>query len=214
VCTRIAYLLLAAFFVFVVVTIAAFVNLQWWQALLVSAATFALLVIGLKMLAKVLIRRTVGRFSEAAKGLFDSSSRTLRGATADVNSVRPAVPLQNDPDRRWYTIEATIFPDPAHTSTSDFWNLNDLRLVPADAAPPGPFQRPNPAEEFELIRPVLIENGEPVTSVDGQVFGPRRLRFEVGVPRDVHAVQFRYQFEQFGRIDLPMVLPGLPPANS
>jgi hypothetical protein len=214
VCNRIAYLLLAALFVFVVVTVAAFENLRGWQAVLVSAATFALLVIGLKMLAKVLIRRAVGRLGEAAKGLFDSASRTLRGATADVHSVRPVVSSQSDPDRRWYAIEATIFPDPAHTSASDFWNLNDLRLVPADAAPPGPFQRPNPAEEFELVRPVLIENGEPVTSVDGQVFGPRRLRFEAGVPRDVHAVQFRYQFEQFGRIDLPRVLPGLPPANS
>ena len=45
-CAKFAYALLAAFFVFVVGTIAAFVYLDWWQALLVSLAIFVTLIYG------------------------------------------------------------------------------------------------------------------------------------------------------------------------
>jgi hypothetical protein len=219
VCARIFYLLLAALFVYLVVTIAAFVYLEWWQAVLVSAATFLALVLGGRWLVRYTIRTAVGRFGEMAKGLFDGKSRVLRGATADVHRVRQADPPRDlgdrddTPDLRWYEVEATVFPDPANAGPMTYWDLNDLRLVPAHASPPTPFNPAGDADEFEPHDLVLVEAGEPVTPVDGKVIGPRRMRFVVGVPPGVPGLQFRYYFEQFGRIDLPSFLPGLPPAN-
>jgi hypothetical protein len=207
VCARIFYLLLAALFVFIAATVAAFRYLDWWQALLVAAGTFLVLALVCRWLIRRAIRRTVGQLGDAARGLFGERGQVLRGATADVHAVRPTSPPADDlPGLRWYEVEATIFPDPSQSDPTNLWDLTALRLVPADASPPTPFSEPARGE----YRPhdlVLLEEGKPVISVDGQVTGPRRLRFRFGVPPAVHDLQFRYDFEQFGLFRIPPALP-------
>ncbi|OWK36488.1 hypothetical protein [Fimbriiglobus ruber] len=206
-CARIVYLFLAAVFIFVVTTIAAFVHLEWWQAVLVSAATF----IALVYIGKLLVRRTVRQVKNmVAKSLFDGTSRVLRNADVDIHSVRPAVTPRGAVDRAntamntragnptWYEIEATIFPDRQQTGTSVAWDLNDLRLVPADP--------PDANSPIELHDLVLIENGSPVIPIDTKFDGPRRVRFTAGVPRGVRELQFRYQLETFGLVKIPGIL--------
>jgi hypothetical protein len=209
VCARIFYLLLAALFVFLVATVAAFRYLDWWQALFVSAGTFLLLVLAGRWLVRHAVRTTVSRFGEAAtKGLLDVKSRVLRGATADVHTIRPTSPLADDLDNlRWYEVEATVFPDPSQAGPMSHWDLHDLRLVPATAPPPF-AQREE--DEFEPHEMMLMEEGKPVIPVDGKVTGPRRLRFRVGVPPAVRDLQFRYYFEQFGPFRIPPALPAGP----
>ncbi len=209
-CARALYLLLAALFVYSVVTIAAFVYLPWWQAVLVSWVTFLLLVLGGRWLVRYTVRTAVNRLGEVTRGLFDADGRVLRGATADVHIVRPAPPAAIDrPGLRWYEVEVTIFPDSANAGPAARWDVKGLRLAPADAAPPAPLGDRG-SGEFEPHDLVLMENGEPVIPVDGIVTGPRRVRFVVGVPREVRDVQFRYYFEQFGHIGVPPALPAGP----
>lgn len=209
-CARIFYLLLGALSVFLVVTVAAFRYLDWWQALIVAEVTFLVLVLVCRWLVRRAVRRTVGRIGEAAKGLFGDRSQVLRGATADVHAVRPTSPPADDrPGLRWYEVEVTIFPDPSRADPTSLWDLTALRLVPADAAPPSPFAE-RKGDEYGPHGLVLVEEGKPVISVDGQVTGPRRLRFRVGVPTAVHDLQFRYFFEQFGPFRIPPALPAGP----
>jgi hypothetical protein len=153
-CARVAQLLLAALFVFVVVTVAAFRYLEWWQAILASAATFILILFG----AKLLIKSVIGNLGNLAKGLFETKSKVLRGATIQVHSVRPTEPPADavaaatgdgepgededegekpaDPrDLSWYEIETTIFPDQNEAGPMTHWDIDDLRLVPIDAPP-------------------------------------------------------------------------------
>jgi hypothetical protein len=210
VCARIFYLLLAALFVFLVATVAAFRYLDWWQALFASAGTFLLLVLAGRWLVRHAVRTTVHRLGEAAtQGLFDVKSRVLRGATADVHVVRPTTLPAGDPESlRWYEVEATVFPDPSQAGPMSHWDVHDLRLVPATAAPPSPFARRE--EEYEPHEMVLVEEGKPVIPVDGKVTGPRRLRFRVGMPSAVRDLQFRYYFEQFGPFRIPPALPAGP----
>ncbi|HET6575946.1 MAG TPA: hypothetical protein VFG68_20260 [Fimbriiglobus sp.] len=210
-CARIFYLLLAALFVFLVATVAAFRYLDWWQALFVSAGTFLLLVSAGRWLVRHAVRMTITRFGEeATKGLIDVKSRVLRGATVDVHAVRPAH-AGDRPELRWYEIEATIFPDPSQTEPMSHWDVDDLRLVPASAVLPAPFA--SREDEYEPHELVLVEDGKPVIPVDGKVTGPRRLRFVVGVPSAVRDLQFRYFFEQFGPFRLS-ANPALPPSRA
>ena len=234
-CARIAYLILAALFTFIVVTVAAFVYLEWWQALLVSATTFVLLVIG----ARFLVHRTIGNMMNLAKGLFDGTSSVLRNSTADIHTVKPTeIPTSvrdwvakvndrgsgddfDDDDRadaqallhdsHWVEIEATIFPDASQAKGMQLWDVDDLRLVPFDT-PKSSFGNQDNDVEFELHDLVVMRDGEAVQSDDSKLQGPQRVRFKVGVPRDVRELKFKYYFEQFGHIKLPTILL-LPPRN-
>src|SRR4051794_15006016 len=76
---------LAGFLAFVVLTVLAFVYLQWWQALIVVLAMIVTIVMGVK-----LIIRNLGRMlSNSMVRLFDVKSQVLRGAEADLHSVVP-----------------------------------------------------------------------------------------------------------------------------
>ena len=148
-CARILYFLLAALFVYVVVTVAAFVYLQWWQAILASAVTFILCVLSTQWL----IKSTFRQFGEIAKEAMSGHTRVLRGATADVHSVKLTDPPRevteaaNDPNldanerseaaadlqtQRWYQIEVTIFPDPQQAKRTDYWSVHTISLAPSD----------------------------------------------------------------------------------
>jgi hypothetical protein len=217
-------LLLLGLFVFLVVTVAAFVYLQWWQAILVSFLTFLLLVYS----AKYLIRYAVSRLSLMAADMFRIKSQVLRGATVEVHSVRPIdVPAGAiadfketqcegededgeveefpDPARlRWYEVEATIFPGTGAPGPMTHWDIDDLRLVPADTPD---IQSPEDLEavvdEVDFYRVRLIDNGEEIDPDGPKVPGPQRLRFTAGFPPVSRDWKFRYYFEQFGRIRLP-----------
>ena len=234
-CAKFLYLLLAALFVFVVGTIAAFVYLEWWQALLVSLAIFLTLVYG----AKVYVRRQFRGIRRLAEGLFAQKSSALKGATVEVHSVRPvAMPEQvrdrlsrttdadepddeaDDPDDapdyanyQWAEVEMTVFPAASASGAFTHWDLDGLRLVPV-YAPKLDFTGGDGDEraEFEMWDVQLVEGGAAVEPADDKQEGPRRLRFTVGVPRGTRLLKVQYFFEQFGRIELPAVL-GLPPAG-
>ena len=236
-CAKIAYLLLAALFTFIVATVAAFVYLEWWQALLVSAMTFLLIVLG----ARFLVHRTIGNMMNLAKGLFDGKSGVLRNSTADIHTVKPTeIPQSvrewaakvsdrgNEKDfdgedradaqallhdSHWVEIEATIFPDANQATEMQLWDVDDLRLVPFDAPESAFGNQDNDANaEFELHDLVVVRDGEAIQSDDSKLQGPQRVRFKVGVPRDVRELKFKYYFEQFGHITLPTILL-LPPRN-
>jgi hypothetical protein len=233
VCARVFYLLLAAVFVYVTVTVAAFVYLPWWAAIPTSALTFVGLIAGGKMLGRWWIRSFVDRAGEVIQGGFDVKSRVLRGATVDVHAVRPADPprelvewvrsvheegdvqeradaIAQVEDRAWYQFEVTIFPDPNAGGQTETWDLDDLRVVPAGAEPPKVFDQEDDdgADESELHDLRVIQNGEAVEPDGAKFQGPQRLRFVAGVPKGVKEAQFRYYFEQFGSIRIPQALPG------
>jgi hypothetical protein len=219
VCARIFYLTLAALFVFCLVTIAAFVYLEWWQAILASGAMFLLLVFA----AKVLIKTAIGQFGERVKDMMDAQSRVLRGATVDVHAVRQSVPPRelldqaDDPDAdeydraeaaadlqnlKWYDVELTIFPDPAAAGPTMYWNLHQLQLVPGNAPPPGPMGGDGDDQPVTVHGIMKVEDGQEYDPGDGNVAGPQRVRLTAGVPHGVKELKFQYQFEQFGKIRL------------
>lgn len=221
-CARAAQLLLAALFVFVVATVAAFRYLEWWQAILASAATFGMLVFG----AKLLIKSFLGNLGNMAKGLFEIKSKVLRGATVQVHSVRPtAVPADLVPeepgddadedeeppadprDLAWYEVDATIFPAGDTGTPMTHWDLDDLRLVPFDA-PAADLDDDVPEAEMHGLR--VVADGEPAEPDGSKFLGPQRLHFTAGLPKGVRAAKFRYYFEDFGRIELPHPLPPAP----
>ena len=235
-CAKFVYLSLGGFFVFVVATVAAFVYLDWWQAVLVSLATFLALIYA----AKQVVRSTFKNFRKLAEGMFTEKSRVLRGATVTVHSVNPAVMPEElreqtreviDADRdadneegaddgtpdyenyRWCEVELTVFPDSTQTSTFQSWDVGDLRVVPLDA-PKLEFLNAEQLDspEFDLWNVRVVSDGAVAELDNDKLIGPRRLRFVVGVPRGVRLVKLQYFFEQFGRVELPPAL-GLPPAK-
>jgi len=219
-------LILADIFIFVTATVASFVYLVPWQAILASMTTFIFLVIANKFIIKAMIRKTIGNVGNSFKGLFDVKSKVLRGATVDVHSVRPAAPpaevleQADDPDLseferaeaaadlqnlRWYEVEATIFPDPNQGGPMHGWDLADLAMVPWGTPEPKPFND-SQAEEEDLNVQVndlkVVIKGEALQPGSPKVQGIQRLRFTVGAPRHVRELTFRYYFEQFGRVRL------------
>ncbi len=230
-CAKFLYLLLAAFFVFVVGTIAAFAYLEWWQALLVSLAIFVSLIYS----AKVYVRRQLRGLRRVAEGLFTQKSSALKGATVEVHSVRPtAMPDEvreglsraNDdadddegppPDYanyQWAEVEMTVFPPADAAGAFTHWDIDGLRLVPIDA-PKLEFMGDDEEDrpEYELWDVQLVDGGVASEPDGGKLDGPRRLRFTIGVPRGTRLLKVQYFFEQFGRIELPALL-GLPPGGS
>jgi hypothetical protein len=220
-CARLFYLLLASLFAFVIISVAAFVYLEWWQAILASGFTFMLIVTGIKYLIKSML----GNLGQMAKGLFDAKSKVLRNASVDVHSVRSTSPplalteQLNDPNTdeferaeaaadlqnlRWYEIEASIFPDANQAGPMQHWDYYDLRIVPEDAPPRGMWNAGDSDDsESELHHLRVVENGESREPLEDKPSGPRRLHFVAGLPAHVKAAKFQYYFEQFGHIALP-----------
>jgi hypothetical protein len=210
--------------VFIAVTVAAFIYLVWWQALIVSAATFLLMILG----ARWFLIATMKRMMNFAHDMVDVKSRVLRGAKVDVHSVKqvqaprelvePSAEEGNTAEeiaedraymagRDWYAIELTIFPDPVNAGPMEHWDVDDLRLVPADAKPADLLAIDNDLpkahdEEAAFAEVQVIDNGQPNDVADGKFVGPRRLRFVIDLPKGLGEVKFRYYFEQFGLIRL------------
>ena len=236
-CAKFTYLVLGSLFVFVVATVASFVYLEWWQAILASLGTFLLLV----YIAKQVIRSTFRNLRKAAEGMFTKKSATLRGATVEVHAVRPATLPEEVRDEmrqvidaddsddsddearealpdyvsyQWCEVEATVFPQAGDTATFAAWDVESLVLVPIDATKLE-FLNGDDSEtpQFDLLNVRVVADGAMSEPVGGGGFaGPQRLRFTVGVPRGTRLLKFQYFFEQFGRVELPSTL-GLPPAK-
>ncbi len=213
-CSRVFYGLLAALFGYVVVTVAAFRYLEWWQAILASAVTLGLIVLG----GKLLVRAALGRLGAMAQGLMAGQSKALKDATVDVHAVRPVPPPTDSRDdtgdaaadvrtRRWFAFDVSIFPHREQADRPAEWHPETLVLVPASARPPQPFGGFNAtasgADETIRLREVrVLVDGDPVPAGDA-VTGPQRLRFVAGVPSDLKELSVRYVVHQFGRIRLP-----------
>jgi hypothetical protein len=219
-------LLVAALLVFVVVTVAAFRYLEWWQALIASVLTFVLLTYG----AKILIRYAIGRITgglDLTKGIegfatsmFRTKSRVLKNATVDVHTVRPVSSPEDadyseddgepQPERNWYAFDVTVFPDSKSHSPMQFWDADDLLLVPADAEVTEAMESLGSSEEYGLHDLRLVRDGDVSPPDENKFHGPQRLRFVAGISKPIREVKFRYYFEAFGRIRLPDALSPAP----
>ena len=214
-CRRIVIILLGALFTFLVATIAAFTYLEWWQAFLVSFATFVVVV---RITKWIVTRFVVGRLTGLAKGLFDTKSRVLHNAEVDVHLVAPSSPpddlevydedeepMKLPPNLRWFSVEVTIFPDANQVGPMSHWDVDDLVLVPfsSNVGEYGSDEDPDNDDDIRLYGVELVENGRGVELDDAKLSGPQRLKFRIAVPPMVDVLKFRYYFETFGRVELP-----------
>jgi hypothetical protein len=223
-CRRIAAIFLAGLFAYFVVTIAGFVYLEWWQALLASAGTFLMLVLGGKYLVRYAFTAGV---EGLMSGAFRMKGKVLHRATIQVHSVRPTDTPDDEADYeaddgedrepprplKWFAFDVTVFPDSKRHSQMTMWDIDDLHLVPSDSPDGDGLDALGDEDGFGLTNTRIVgDDGEPLEFDDDKVYGPRRLRFAAGVPAGVRELKFRYYFETFGRIRLPDPL-ALPPAR-
>jgi hypothetical protein len=223
--------LVISLLVFVIITVAAFVYLEWWQAMLVMALVTGGIMLGLK-----LILRSFGNMlGQAMIKAFEVKAAVMAGAKADVHSVTaapapPPKPVDEEDDREddeadyddsdddddepetprvlaWYRIDVTITPGPSEGSMRH-WDVGDLVVVD-HAAKPLSFNliddddADDPGEGFHFEEVQILEDGELRTDDEGKYEGAKRLNVLVGVPPELHELKFRYYTEQFGRVVLP-----------
>ena len=178
-CAKLTYLILGSLFVFVVATVAAFVYLDWWQAILASLGTFLTLI----FVAKQIVRSTFKHLRKMAEGMFTQRSEVLRGASVEVHSVRPtAMPEElraearqvidgdrepdddEEPDEtpnydnfQWCEVELTVFPNAADAKNAAGWDIDSLVLVPIDA-PKLEFLNADDSDqpEFDLLNVRIV----------------------------------------------------------
>jgi hypothetical protein len=237
-CARVAYLILGAFFIFIVSTVAAFVYLPWWQAILVSLAVFTLIIV----IGRLLIGRFFNSFARMAQEAMSNQSKVLRGAEVDIHKIQQttmpaslrkemqqaiadAEDADEDPPEfpdyealHWFELELTIVPDSKLEPEDNTWEPETLKFVPFDAksidfnmADDEDDEDEKQPDQFDIYEMKQIVDGA-ATDVEGESFtGMRRLRFTTGVPSGIRLLKFQYYLEQFGRIELPA--PGLPPAK-
>lgn len=233
---RILRLLMFCLFVHLTITVAAFVYLVWWQAILASLGAF----FAISWLAKKLVLSSLKSMLRFANDFVEVKSKVLRGATIDVHSVKPIAPPQReldavaepdlDPkeqptpeeiaediawvkDQNWYEIELTLFPDPKASGPMEHWDLYDLRLVPKHAKAIDLLttsEMGDGAEDEVYFSDIqVIDNGVACEPEDGKFVGPARLRLTAGFPKNESEFKFRYYLEQFGLIRLPKSMPSL-----
>ena len=152
---------IVALLLFVVVTIASFVYLQWWQALIV----IALMIVGIIVSLKLVLRSFIDNIGKAMIAGFEAKARVLRGATAEVHAVA-AVPQppprvidqageeededsdiddedeevedEDDEDERelaYYRIDFTLRPPAESGGPMSHWDVSDLCVVDSRAKP-------------------------------------------------------------------------------
>lgn len=227
--------LLVALLLFIAVTVAAFVYLEWWQALIVIVGMIFAFVIA----AKLVIRSFIGNIGKAMMQGFEIKGNVLRGATAEVHSVQaaPAPPprvidqadADDDVDEQdedddgpaydddeaararelaYYRLDVTIRPqNPDGPMTH--WDVSDLCVVD-HRSPPLKLtfgEDCGAGEGFHFEDVQVLENGRLHPDEQGKYEGAQRLNVLVGVPADLRELKFRYYAEQFGRIVLPPPYP-------
>jgi hypothetical protein len=216
-CGRIFFTVLVAIGAFVGVTVAAFVHLQWWQAILASVALLAVLFLG----GKFLLRTAIKAWGEQLTKLTAGQAVVLRNATIQVHKVQRADPPREltdedefddeDPESRaerneevlgktWYKIEMTVFPNPDIEESVNPWSPESLVFVPFDREPPSNMLAD--AMDDDILHPDRMKRIADAAE-DAELTGPQRTLFLLGVPNEVRDLAVRYFTEQFGRIRLP-----------
>lgn len=216
-CGRIFLIIVISIGAFVGVTVAAFVYLQWWQAIIASVSLLAVLLMG----SQILLRTAIRTWGEQLTKLTAGHSVVLRNATIQVHKVQRADPPRelteedefddNDPETRaerneevlgktWYKIEMTIFPNPDIEESVNPWMPESLAFVAYDTEPPK-----NLMADFGVDHVWTPDRIKRVSdrSEDEENTGPQRLLVLVGIPNEVRDLAVRYMTEQFGRIRLP-----------
>jgi hypothetical protein len=217
-CGRIFLLLVLALAAFVGVTVAAFVYLEWWQAILAVAAVLGVLFVG----GKFLLKTAIAAWGEQLTKMTAGQSVVLRNATIQVHKVQRTDPPRelteedefddDDPDtqaerneelhgKTWYKIEMTVFPNPDIEESVNPWMPESLVFVPFDREPPKNMLT-EAMDDDVLIPDRMKRIGDQPEDEDGSK-GPQRALFLVGVPNDIRDLAVRYFSEQFGRIRLP-----------
>ena len=217
--------LLVALLVFIAVTVAAFVYLQWWQALIVVFA----MIFGMILCMKLVVRSFVSNIGKAMFSAFEIKAKVLRDATAEIHSIE-AVPVppppvidqageededESDADEEpkrnlnYYRIDFTIRPTngegPMH-----HWDVSDLCVVDVNAPALNlklADDNDDAGEGFHLDDVQILQDGQMQPEEDGKYQGTQRLSAVVGVPPGLRELKFRYYTEQFGRIVLPPPYP-------
>ncbi len=217
-CGRIFLVILLSLGAFVGVTVAAFVHLEWWQAILAIAAVLAILFLG----GKFLLKTAIAAWGEQLTKMSAGQSLVLRNATIQVHKVQRADPPReltdedefddDDPDfqaerneelhgKTWYKIEMTVFPNPDIEESVNPWMPESLVFVPFDREPPKNLL--TDAMNEDVLAPDRMKRLGEAADEGEESTGPQRALFLVGVPNEVRDLAVRYITEQFGRIRLP-----------
>lgn len=217
-CGRIFLIVLLAIGAFVGVTVAAFVYLQWWQAILAIVAFLAVIFLG----GKFLLRTAISAWGEQIAKMTAGQSVVLRNATVQVHKVQRADPPRelteedefddSDPEslaerneevlgKTWYKIEMTVFPNPDIEESVNPWSPESLAFVAWDRDPPKNLL--TEAMDDAILHPDRMKRMTEGSEDADELKGPQRMLFLVGVPNEVRDLAVRYFTEQFGRIKLP-----------
>ena len=231
--------LLVALLVFVAVTVAAFVYLQWWQALIV----ILVMILAFVFSVKFMIRSFFSNIGKTIMAGFEMKAKVLKGATAQVHAVE-AIPVpppavidqdgdadeeeddedededededdeEDDRNLNYYRIDATIRPDPQQAEgPMSQWDVSDLVVVDAKARPMQlnlDGDNEDAGEGFHFRDVKVMQDGVLKPDEEGDYTGEQRLSAVVGVPDGVRELKFRYYTEDFGRITLPPPYPREP----
>jgi hypothetical protein len=143
---------------------------------------------------------------------FKMKGRVLADAFVDVHSIEPApMPVvefdEEESDRdyqqlAWHYVDITITPT-QQTEGFTSWEPSELILVPPNAK----------AEDLEsgydsevcTIHDFKVYTEEQFAEDEyGKYEGAQRLQLHVGVQPDTHQLKFRYYFELFGLVTIPV----------
>ena len=135
---------------------------------------------------------------------FRAKGAVLRGAIAEVHSVAPGVHAPEGGEggnRSVFLVEVTIRPVQRGGGAFQLWEPGELRLVG-----PGAKAKDTDADgELCEIRQVEIEAEGGFAADEGMKYGgPQRLRLMLAAAPDAAELQFRYYFELFGKVSLPV----------
>lgn len=174
-------------------------TLPWWA-----------LVIGLVALAvagKFLLKRLLRKLFLMP---FKAKGAVLRGATATVHSVGPAeeVPGNFDPENppgplAHYLMEATITPQESN-GTFQLWEVGELRLARIDAVLRPESDDADDDDGCEIRKCQILTDGAWFDDEGMKYSGPQRLRLWFAADPAVKELKFRYYFEEFGHVRLPV----------
>lgn len=174
--------------------------LPWWASVA--------LVIVLPILGIFIAKRAIMSFF--TKG-FKAKGKALANATAQVHEIRRAGPPDDEDDEyleelyggknlRWFHIDLTITPQ-AQSEGFAHWEPGELQLAKLDAKP---NDLEDEEDEVAFMAGLKVYIDGRFQEDEGMKYGgPVRIELHVGVVPGVDALQFRYYFELFGRVELP-----------
>ena len=148
-----------------------------------------------------------GRILEALfKIPFRAKGAVLRGATAEVHSLAAGAKPEDgdeeeDANRRYYLLDVTIKPASRSGNGFQLWEPGELQLVSPHA------KAEDTDADGDLCDIKRVEIGHEGTFVpdEGMKFdGPQRLRLTLAAAPEARQFQFRYYFELFGSVSLPV----------